>query len=78
MSGALCAFVAVFVVALLFGMPVAWSMGFAALVYLGASGQWALIPVLPEKIFQGMDAFEPELLVPLPRVQGDCAGVHKA
>ena len=63
MSIALAAFLAVFVVALLLGMPVAWSMGFAALVYLAVSGQWALIPVLPEKIFQGMDAF---VLVAIP------------
>jgi tripartite ATP-independent transporter DctM subunit len=62
-SIALAAFLAVFVVALLLGMPVAWSMGFAALVYLAASGQWALIPVLPEKVFQGMDAF---VLVAIP------------
>lgn len=63
MSAALAAFLAVFVVALLFGMPVAWSMGFATLVYIGASGQWGLLPVLPEKIFQGMDAF---VLVAIP------------
>lgn len=63
MSLALTVFLAVFVAALLFGMPVAWSMGLAAILYLVTSGQWALLPVLPEKLFQGMDAF---VLVAIP------------
>ncbi len=63
MSLALAVFLCVFVVALLLGMPVAWAMGFASLVYLVVSGQWALLPVLPEKLFQGMDAF---VLVAIP------------
>jgi tripartite ATP-independent transporter DctM subunit len=63
LSLALAVFLCVFVVALLLGMPVAWAMGFASLVYLVVSGQWALLPVLPEKLFQGMDAF---VLVAIP------------
>jgi hypothetical protein len=37
-SLALSVFLGVFVAALLLGMPVAWSMGFAALLYLVISG----------------------------------------
>jgi tripartite ATP-independent transporter DctM subunit len=62
-SLALSVFLGVFVAALLLGMPVAWSMGFAALLYLVISGQWALLPLLPEKLFQGMDSF---VLVAIP------------
>ena len=57
MSFALALFLAVFVAALLLAMPVAWAMGFATLVYLVSSGQWALLPVVPEKLFYGMDTF---------------------
>ena len=62
-SFALSVFLGVFVAALLLGMPVAWSMGFAALLYLVISGHWALLPLLPEKLFQGMDSF---VLVAIP------------
>ena len=57
MSFALALFLAVFVAALLLAMPVAWAMGFATLVYLLSSGQWALLPLVPEKLFYGVDSF---------------------
>ncbi|MBI2157944.1 MAG: TRAP transporter large permease [Candidatus Rokubacteria bacterium] len=63
MSTALGGFLGVFVALLLFGMPVAWSMATATVVYVALSGQWTLLPILPEKIFQGMDVF---ILVAIP------------
>ena len=63
MSLAFGLFLGVFVFTLLMSMPVAWAMGFATVVYLVVSGQWAMFPVLTEKLFQGMDAF---VLVAIP------------
>ena len=63
MSLAFGLFLGVFVFTLLLSMPVAWAMGFATVVYLVVSGQWAMFPVLTEKLFQGMDAF---VLVAIP------------
>lgn len=63
MSGPLGGYLGVFVVLLLFGMPVAWSMATATVAYVALAGQWSLLPILPEKIFQGMDVF---ILVAIP------------
>jgi tripartite ATP-independent transporter DctM subunit len=63
MSAVLAAYLALFVVLLLFGMPVAWSMATATVGYIAFSGQWSLLPILPEKLFQGMDVF---ILVAIP------------
>ena len=63
MSTVLASFFALFVVLLLLGMPVAWAMAAATVAYIGLSGQWALLPILPEKLFQGMDVF---ILVAIP------------
>jgi tripartite ATP-independent transporter DctM subunit len=63
MSPALAAFLAVFVFLMVAAMPVAWSMLAAVVAYIAVSGQWMLLPVLPEKIFQGIDVF---ILVAIP------------
>ncbi|MGE0314465.1 MAG: TRAP transporter large permease [Lautropia sp.] len=63
MSGALIAFLCVFVASLMLAVPVAWAMGFAAVFYVAITGQWALLPVVPEKLFQGLDSF---VLVAIP------------
>ena len=63
MSVVLAGFFALFVVLLLLGMPVAWSMATATVGYIAMTGQWSLLPILPEKLFQGMDVF---ILVAIP------------
>jgi tripartite ATP-independent transporter DctM subunit len=63
MSPALSFFLALFVFLLVAGMPVAWSMLAAVLGYVAISGQWPLLPVLPEKVFNGIDVF---ILVAIP------------
>ena len=50
-------FLASFLVLLFAGLPVAWTMVVASLAWLVASGQTAFLPVLPERIFQGLDVF---------------------
>lgn len=63
MSPALTLFLAVFVFMMVAAMPVAWSMLASVLAYIAVSGQWALLPVMPEKIYQGIDVF---ILVAIP------------
>ena len=63
MSASLTAFLAVFVFMMVAAVPVAWSMLISVVVYIAVSGQWALLPVLPEKIYQGIDVF---ILVAIP------------
>ena len=50
-------FLASFLVLLFAGLPVAWTMAVSSLVWLVASGQTAFLPVLPERMFQGLDVF---------------------
>ncbi|MXY41373.1 MAG: TRAP transporter large permease [Rhodospirillaceae bacterium] len=50
-------FLASFLFLLFAGLPVAWTMVAASLLWLVASGQTAFLPVLPERIFQGIDVF---------------------
>ncbi|MEZ5653218.1 MAG: TRAP transporter large permease [Burkholderiaceae bacterium] len=54
---ALTLFAAVFVVLLLGGFPIAWTMVASALVWLLASGYTGFIAVLPSRIFEGLDSF---------------------
>ncbi len=63
MNGALLEFLGIFLLLILTGMPIAWSMASAVLAYMALTGQWQLLPALPEKMFQGMDAF---VLVAIP------------
>ena len=63
MSPALTLFLILFVFLMVAGMPVAWSMLAATIAYIAVGGQWALLPVLPEKLFQGIDVF---ILVAIP------------
>lgn len=57
MTFSLGLFVATFLILLIVGMPIAWTMVVASLVWLVASDQIMFLPVLPERIFQGLDVF---------------------
>lgn len=50
-------FIATFLILLIVGMPIAWTMVVASLIWLVASEQMMFLPVLPERIFQGLDVF---------------------
>ena len=63
MSPALSLFLSLFVFLMIAGMPVAWAMLLAVVAYIAASGQWALLPMLPERLYQGIDVF---ILVAIP------------
>ncbi len=57
MSLALGLFIGSFLGLLFVGLPVAWTMVVSSIVWLATSGQMAFLPVLPERIFQGIDVF---------------------
>ena len=57
MTLSLGSFIASFLVLLFAGLPVAWTMVVSSMVWLAVSGQLAFLPVLPERIFQGIDVF---------------------
>ncbi len=70
MSFSLGLFLASFLVLLFAGLPVAWTMAVSSIVWLVASGQTAFLPVLPERIFQGLDVFV-LMAIPLFVLAGD-------
>ena len=57
MTFSLGLFIAVFLILMVLGLPLAWTMVAASLAWLAASGQMMFLPVLPERIFQGIDVF---------------------
>jgi tripartite ATP-independent transporter DctM subunit len=57
MSFALTGFLVVFIFLMVAAMPVAWAMAVATVSYMALSNQWSLLPILPEKMFGGMDVF---------------------
>jgi len=57
MTATLAAFLACFLVLMILGLPVAWAMASASLLWIAMTGQWSFLPFLPERIFQGMNVF---------------------
>jgi tripartite ATP-independent transporter DctM subunit len=50
-------FTIVFLLALFLGMPVAFALGVPSLMYLVESGQTSILPMMPQKIFGGLNSF---------------------
>ncbi len=57
MTGSLLLFLGAFFGLLVLGTPVAWSMLLAALGWIALTDQWSFLPVLPQRLYQGMDLF---------------------
>jgi len=57
MNLALSLFVVSFLLLLLGGMPVAWAMLCATILWMIASNELVFLMIMPDKIFQGMDVF---------------------
>ncbi|MBT7952712.1 MAG: TRAP transporter large permease [Gammaproteobacteria bacterium] len=57
MNWALLLFVLSFLVLLLGGMPVAWAMICATILWMIASNELVFLLIMPDKIFQGIDVF---------------------
>ncbi|WP_048646856.1 TRAP transporter large permease [Nitratireductor soli] len=57
MSIGLLTLLGVFLGLLLFGLPIAWAMIAGVLSWMAITGNWAFLPIVPERIYQGMDSF---------------------
>lgn len=57
MSFTLAIFLAVFLLLMLGGMPIAWAMIGATVIWMLASGEVVFLAILPDRIFQGIDVF---------------------
>jgi C4-dicarboxylate transporter, DctM subunit len=57
MSIALTVFLLAFFGLLIVGTPIAFAMTLSALAWVAVSDRWAVLPVLPERVFQGIDSF---------------------
>jgi tripartite ATP-independent transporter DctM subunit len=42
---------------MLLGLPVAWAMMAGVLAWVAWGGKWAFLPILAERVYQGMDSF---------------------
>jgi tripartite ATP-independent transporter DctM subunit len=56
-STSLIVLLSVFLGLMLIGLPVAWSMLSSVLAWVAFTEQWHFLPVLPERLIQGMDSF---------------------
>ncbi|RMH47510.1 MAG: TRAP transporter large permease [Alphaproteobacteria bacterium] len=57
MSAGLAVLAGVFLALMLAGLPVAWSLMAGVLAWIAWGGHWAFLPILSEKVWQGMDSF---------------------
>lgn len=57
MSDTLLVLIASFLGLMLIGLPVAWSMMVAVVVWIAYGDKWRFLPVAAERVYQGMDVF---------------------
>lgn len=57
MSDTLLLLIASFVGLMVVGVPVAWSMMASVLVWVVYADQWRFLPIVAERVYQGMDSF---------------------
>lgn len=57
MSDTLVVLIASFLGLMLIGLPVAWSMMVAVVVWIAYGDKWRFLPVAAERVYQGMDVF---------------------
>ncbi|EKF18253.1 TRAP transporter large permease [Nitratireductor pacificus] len=57
MSIGLLTLLGVFLGLLLAGLPIAWAMIAGVLSWMAITGNWAFLPIVPERLYQGMDSF---------------------
>jgi C4-dicarboxylate transporter, DctM subunit len=56
-SASLTALIGSFLVLLVIGLPIAWSMIASVLVWMTYTGNWHFLPIVAERLYQGMDSF---------------------
>ena len=57
MSDALIVLLTVFIILIFIGMPVAWATLISCIVWMGMTDRWHFLPLIPERIYQGLDVF---------------------
>lgn len=57
MTDTLLVLIVSFVTLMIVGLPVAWSMLAAMLAWIIYGGKWMFLPIMAERIYQGMDVF---------------------
>ncbi|HET8728922.1 MAG TPA: TRAP transporter large permease [Alphaproteobacteria bacterium] len=57
MSFGLATLLAVFLGFMILGLPIAWSMLASVFAWMIVTGNWAFLPIVPERLYQGMDVF---------------------
>ena len=70
MSDTIVVFGGAFVALLVAGLPIAWAMLASVMVWMGYSGNWHFLPIVPERVYQGIDVFV-LMAVPLFIVAGE-------
>lgn len=73
MSVELAIFFASFIVFLLIGLEVAWALIASAVLWMVITGQWQFLPLVPERVYDGMDVFV-LMAVPLFILTGELIG----
>jgi tripartite ATP-independent transporter DctM subunit len=76
MSDTILVFGGSFFLLLLVGLPIAWSMLVSVVAWMAISNRLMFLPVLPERVFQGMDSFV-LLAVPLFILAGELVSEGK-
>ncbi len=57
LSGGILLFSGAFLALIFLGLPIAWAMLAAVLAWMAGTGSLHFLPVVPERVYQGMDAF---------------------
>ena len=76
MSASLATLAVVFLALVLAGMPIAWAMLAAAACWIIVTGNYHLLPVIPQRLFEGIDVFV-LLAIPLFVLTGEIISAGK-
>jgi C4-dicarboxylate transporter, DctM subunit len=57
MTFSLACLIASFLALILIGLPIAWAMIAAELVWIAVTGNWPYLPMTSDRVYQGMDTF---------------------
>ena len=76
MSGSLIILIAVFLLFILTGLPIAWAMLSASVTWIIFTGNYHYLQILPQRLFEGMDVFV-LLAIPLFVLTGEIINAGK-
>lgn len=76
MSASLVILIAVFLVLILAGLPIAWAMLSASVAWIAFTGNYHYLPIIPQRLFEGIDVFV-LLAIPLFVLTGEIINAGK-